>query len=60
MNLPEIMIGVRKVGLAHPPLVVAELGINHGGSLETALELAKRAVESGGPLRLPSPKVATT
>ena len=47
MNLPEMMIGARAVGLAHPPLVVAELGINHGGRLETALELAKRAVESG-------------
>ena len=47
MNLKEIVIGDRKVGLAHPPLVVAELGINHGGSLETALELAKCAVDSG-------------
>jgi N-acetylneuraminate synthase len=43
---PEISIAGRRIGPAHPPLVVAEIGINHEGNLETAFEMvdaAKRA-----------------
>ncbi len=35
------------MGPEEPPLVVAELGINHGGSLDVAIELARLALDSG-------------
>lgn len=44
---PELMIGKRKVGRNYPPLVIAELGINHEGSLETAIEMADAAIDAG-------------
>jgi N-acetylneuraminate synthase len=31
----------------HPPLVIAEIGINHGGSLEVAMEMARLAAAAG-------------
>ena len=37
----------RNIGLDHPPLVIAEIGINHEGSLETAYELVDAAISSG-------------
>ena len=37
----------RNIGLDHPPLVIAEIGINHEGSLETAFELVDAAISSG-------------
>ena len=47
MRSPELSIGTRKVGPAHPPLVVAEIGINHDGSLKTALEMVDAAKRAG-------------
>jgi N-acetylneuraminate synthase len=47
VNLPEIYIGSRAVGPAHVPLVVAELGINHGGSLSVAFEMVDAAARAG-------------
>jgi len=47
MNLPEINISGRKVGLDHPPLVIAEIGINHGGDLEIAKGMVRLAASSG-------------
>ena len=44
---PEFHFGERKVGPAHPPLVVAEAGINHNGSLEKAKQLVDSAVSVG-------------
>ena len=41
------MIGGRKVGSGHPVYIVAEVGINHNGSLDTALALIDHAVEAG-------------
>ena len=37
----------RRVGPAHPPLVVAEIGINHEGSLKTAFEMVDAAKRAG-------------
>jgi N-acetylneuraminate synthase len=37
----------RWVGDEYPPVVVAEIGINHGGSLDVALEIASSAINSG-------------
>ena len=37
----------RKIGLDHPPLVIAEIGINHGGDIDLAIEMADKAIESG-------------
>lgn len=37
----------RDIGLNFPPLVVAEIGINHEGSLETAILMADAAINSG-------------
>lgn len=43
----EIMIGDRKVGDDYPTFIVAELGINHNGSLEIAKSLIDVAVKTG-------------
>ncbi|ANV98115.1 polyhydroxyalkanoate biosynthesis repressor PhaR [Helicobacter enhydrae] len=40
-------IANRKIGLEYPPLVIAELGINHGGSLEVAKEMVDSAFRAG-------------
>lgn len=47
MTVPELTIAHRAVGPAHVPLVVAELGINHGGDLETAREMVDAAARAG-------------
>jgi len=47
MTLPEITIAGRKIGPAHPPLVVAEIGINHEGSLSIAKEMVDAAARAG-------------
>ena len=44
---PEISIGGRRVGPAHVPLVVAEIGINHEGDLKVALEMVDAARRAG-------------
>jgi len=40
-------IGKRIVGDGCPPLIIAELGINHNGSLDRAIEIADSAIRSG-------------
>jgi N-acetylneuraminate synthase len=45
--VPEIEIAGRKIGHAHPPLVVAEIGINHEGSLAVAKEMVDAAARAG-------------
>ena len=40
-------IATRDVGPAHPPLVVAEIGINHGGDLDVAKDMVRLAAASG-------------
>ena len=44
---PEILIGKRRVGLDFDPLIIAEIGINHNGSLEVAKKMAKTAIDAG-------------
>lgn len=43
----EFKLGNRMVGYHHPPLVIAEIGINHNGSLESAISLADDAIDAG-------------
>lgn len=45
--MPEINIAGRPVGPQHPPLVIAEIGINHEGNLETAFEMVDAAARAG-------------
>jgi N,N'-diacetyllegionaminate synthase len=40
-------IGGRTISPAHPTLVIAEIGVNHDGSLDRALELVHHAKEAG-------------
>jgi len=40
-------IGNRQIGPQHSPLVIAEIGINHGGSLAVAKEMVRLAAGAG-------------
>ncbi|CAH6794983.1 N-acetylneuraminate synthase [Vibrio chagasii] len=44
---PVFEISGRKVGLEHSPLVIAEIGINHEGSLKVAFEMVDAAIAGG-------------
>ncbi len=44
---PFVEIGNRKVGIDFPPLVIAEIGINHEGSLKTAFDMVDSAFRAG-------------
>jgi N-acetylneuraminate synthase len=43
----EILIGDRLIGDGHPAYIVAEIGVNHNGSVEIAKELIKQAHHAG-------------
>jgi N-acetylneuraminate synthase len=45
--MSDFIVGARRVGPDEPPLVIAEVGINHEGSLEKALTMVQRAHEAG-------------
>lgn len=45
--MAEFRIGNRLIGDDHPPVVIAEIGINHEGSLDTAIEMVDAAVNAG-------------
>ena len=47
MKLPSFEIAGRKIGWDFDPLVIAEIGINHEGSLKTAFEMVDAAHRSG-------------
>ena len=47
MKLNEIKIGKRKIGPQHQPLVIAEIGINHEGSMEKAKKMVDDAFNAG-------------
>ena len=44
---PHITISGRKIGLDYPPLVIAEIGINHNGSLAKAKRMIRDAKRAG-------------
>lgn len=44
---PEIKIGNRLVGDGHPAYIIAEIGINHNGSVEIAKQMIDAAVHAG-------------
>ena len=45
--VPVFDIEGRKVGGGEPPLVIVEIGINHGGNLVTAFEMIDAAYNAG-------------
>ena len=44
---PPMRIAHRDIGPLHPPFVIAEIGINHGGDLSVAKEMVCLAALSG-------------
>ena len=47
MKSPHIQIANRKIGPDFPPLIIAEIGINHEGSLKVAKEMVDAAHRAG-------------
>lgn len=45
--MPGFEIDGRKIGDQFPPLVIAEIGINHEGSLDVAIQMADAAIDAG-------------
>ena len=43
----DFKIGNRQIGPSHPPLVIAEIGINHEGSIDKAIRMIDDAVAVG-------------
>lgn len=44
---PELTVGDRRIGPAHPPFVIAEIGINHEGSVTKAIRMVDDAYAAG-------------
>jgi len=45
--MAELSIAGRLIGEEYPPVVIAEIGINHNGSLEVAIAMADAAIDAG-------------
>jgi sialic acid synthase SpsE len=45
--MPELTIAGRRIGPGHPPLVVAEIGINHEGDVHKAVRMIDDAAAAG-------------
>ena len=43
----EINISGRKIGLKYEPVIIAEIGINHNGKIDVAIEMADSAINAG-------------
>lgn len=46
-DMAELRIQGRIIGDNHPPVVIADIGINHEGSLETAISMVDAAIDAG-------------
>lgn len=46
-RIQEVSVGTRRIGEGQPVFVIAEIGINHNGSVETAERLVDVAVDAG-------------
>lgn len=46
-NLPRVQVGDRFIGAGEPVFIIAEIGINHNGSLELAKKLIDAAIFAG-------------
>jgi len=44
---PELVIAGRRIGPGHPPLVIAEIGINHEGDVDKAIRMIDDAAARG-------------
>lgn len=44
---PELVINGRRIGEDHEPLVIAEIGINHEGDINKAIQMVDDAYEAG-------------
>lgn len=42
-----MQIGTRSISVANPPYIIAEIGVNHDGSVDRALELTDAAADAG-------------
>ena len=47
MYKPILNIAGRKIGHGCKPLIIPEMGINHGGSLEVAFKIVDEAINCG-------------
>jgi sialic acid synthase SpsE len=47
MTYSKLVIGNREIGDQFPPFVIPEIGINHGGSFETAVKMIDAAHQAG-------------
>jgi len=47
MKHPSFKISNRNIGYDFPPLIIAEIGINHGGQIEIAKSMVRKAFKSG-------------
>ncbi len=47
MTAPSITLGARQISAADPAYIIAEVGVNHNGDLDTALKLVEAAAEAG-------------
>ena len=43
----DFSIGTRKIGAGHPPFVIAEIGINHEGNYDKAIQMVDDAKNAG-------------
>jgi N-acetylneuraminate synthase len=50
---PELKLGNRRVGADQPPLVIAEIGINHEGDIRKAIRMVDDAARAGCECEVP-------